>query len=153
MARIYSRKKGKSGSHRPPAKIVPRWVRFKKTDVEQLVVNLAKEKHNSAVIGTILRDQYGIPDAKLVTGRGITKIMRENKLYPHMPEDMLNMLRQAVELRAHLAKNKGDTNSIKALSHLESKIRRVGKYYSREGIIEKGWKYDSEKAKLIIQQK
>ena len=153
MARIYSRKKGRSGSHRPPVKMIPRWVRFKKADVEEIVVNLAKEKHNSAVIGTILRDQYGIPDVKLIAGRGVTKIMRENKLYPHMPEDMLNMLKQAVELRAHLERHKGDTNSIKALSHLESKIRRTGKYCSREGIIEKDWKYDPEKAKLIIQQK
>jgi len=133
--------------------MIPRWVRFKKADVEDLIINLAKEKHSSAVIGTILRDQYGIPDSKLVTGKSITKIMKENKLYPHMPEDMLNMLKQAVELRAHLERHKGDANSIKALSHLESKIRRIGKYYSREGIIEKSWKYDPEKAKLLVQQK
>lgn len=153
MARVYSRKKGKHGSKKPPIKIVPRWTRYKKDDVEKLIVKLAKEKKNSATIGTILRDQYGITDTKILAGKTVTKIMRENKLYPEMPEDLLGLLRKAVSVRSHLEKHKKDTISKKGLENLESKIRRLGKYYSREDLIEKGWKYDPEKAKLIIQQK
>lgn len=150
---MYSRKKGKHGSKKPPIKIVPRWVKYKNDDVGKLVIKLAKEKKNSAVIGAILRDQYGIPDVKVLTGKTVTKIMRENKLYSEMPEDMLSLLGKAVHLRSHLEKNKNDTGSKTGLEHLESKIRRLGKYYAREGLIEKGWKYDPEKAKLIVQQK
>jgi small subunit ribosomal protein S15 len=153
VARIYSRKKGKHGSKKPSIKIVPRWVRYKKDDVENLVIKLSKEKQNSASIGAILRDQYGIPDVKVLAGKTVTKMMRENKLYPEMPEDMLSLLKKAVNLRSHLGKHKNDNTSKKGLEHLESKIRRLGKYYTREGILEKGWKYDPEKAKLIVQQK
>lgn len=152
MARVYSRKKGKHGSKKPPIKIVPKWVKYKKSDVEKLVVDLAKEKYNSAVIGIILRDQYGIPDVKTLTGKTIVKIMKENKLYPDMPEDMLYLLKKAVILREHMAKNKGDASSKKGLEHLESKIRRLGKYYVREGKLPKDWSYSPEEAKLIVQK-
>jgi small subunit ribosomal protein S15 len=153
MARMYSRKKGHHGSKKPPIKIVPRWVKMKKKDVEELIVKLAKDKHSSAKIGTILRDQYGIPDVKTVIGKNVVEVMREYKLYPAMPEDMLSLLKQAVELHEHMSRNKGDNLSKKGMQNLESKIRRLGKYYSRVGLLEKDWKYDAEKAKLIIQQK
>jgi small subunit ribosomal protein S15 len=152
MARMYSRKKGKHGSKKPPIKTAPRWVKYKKNEVEELVIKLAKERHTSATIGTILRDQYGIPDVKLVTGKTISKIMRENKLYPEMPEDLLSLLRKVVNLREHMEKNKADKLSQKGLENLESKIRRLGKFYSREGILPKDWRYDPTKAKLLIQK-
>lgn len=152
MARVYSRKKGKHGSKKPPIKMVPRWAKFKKDDVEKLVIQLAKQKRSSSLIGTILRDQHGIPDVKVITNKTVSKIMRENKLYPEMPEDMLNLLKKAVVLRGHLLKHRSDTHSRKGLENLEAKIRRLGKYYSREGILPKGWSYDPEKAKLLVQK-
>jgi len=153
MARMYSRKKGHHGSKKPPVKVVPRWVKMKKDDIEALIVKLANEKNGSAKIGSILRDQHGIPNVKVVIGKSITEIMRKNKLYPKMPEDVMSLLMKAVKLREHLGRNKGDNLSKKGLENLESKIRRLGKYYSRTGMLEKGWKYDPEKAKLIVQQK
>jgi len=152
MARMHSRKKGKSGSKKPPIKFVPKWVRYKKDDVEKLVVKLAKERYSSALIGQILRDQYGIPDVKNITGKSITQIMKEHNLYPEIPEDLLNLLKKAVNLREHLEKHKKDKHSLRGLQNLESKIRRLSKYYRREGILPKDWKYDPEKAKLIIQK-
>jgi len=153
MARMYSRKKGHHGSKKPPIKVVPRWVKMKKADIEELIVKLAKDKNSSARIGTILRDQYGIPCVKTVIGKSIVEVMREKKLYPAMPEDMLSLMKKAVLLHEHMARNKGDNLSKKGLENLESKIRRLGKYYSRVGLMERGWKYDAEKAKLIVQQK
>jgi small subunit ribosomal protein S15 len=152
MARIYSGKKGKSGSHRPPVKIVPRWIKYKKEEVIDLVVKLAKERKTSAAIGTILRDQYGIPDVKAITGKTISKIMKEKKLYPEIPEDMLSLLKKAVALREHLERNKADKHSKRGLQNLESKIRRLGKYYVRKGLLPKDWKYSPEEAKLIVQK-
>ncbi len=153
MARVYSRGRGKHGSHKPPIKRIPRWLGYKREEVKDLVVKLAKERHSSAMVGTILRDQYGIPDVKVITGKTIAKIMKENELYPQMPEDMLNLLRKAVNLREHLTRSKQDKHSKKGLENLESKIRRLGKYYSREGMLPKDWKYNAEQAKLIVQQK
>ena len=149
---MYSRKKGKHGSKKPPIKTAPRWVRYKKNEVEELVIKLAKERHTSAMIGTILRDQYGIPDVKMVTGKTVSKIMREHKLYPEMPEDLLSLLKKVVNLREHMEKNKADKLSKKGLENLESKIRRLGKFYSREGTLPEEWHYDPTKAKLLIQK-
>ncbi|MDI6798838.1 MAG: 30S ribosomal protein S15 [Candidatus Aenigmarchaeota archaeon] len=152
MARIYSGRRGKSGSKKPPIKFVPRWVRYKKDEVERLVVKLAREGHSSAVVGQILRDQYGIPDVKAITGKTITKIMKENKLYPEIPEDLMSLLKKAVKLREHLEKHKADKHSLKGLQNLESKIRRLAKYYSREGVMPKDWQYSYEEAKLIVRK-
>ncbi len=152
MARMYSRKKGSHGSKKPPMKVVPKWVKHKKADLEEIVVRLAKERKGSAVIGTILRDQYGVPDSRLITQKSVTELMREHKVYPDMPEDLMSLFRKAVILRGHMVKNKKDKKALKGLEHLESKIRRLVKYYSREGKVPKGFAYDPEKVKLIIQK-
>jgi len=69
-----------------------------------------------------------------------------------MPEDMLSLLKKAVNLRSHMEKQKQDYHSKKGLENLESKIRRLGKYYSRTGILPKTWKYDPDEAKLLVQK-
>lgn len=69
MARMHARKRGRSGSKRPVRKEVPEWVQYTPEQVEQLVVELAKKGYQSAQIGLILRDTYGIPDVKLITGK------------------------------------------------------------------------------------
>jgi small subunit ribosomal protein S15 len=152
MARIHARKRGKSGSKRPSRKTPPRWVRYKKDEIEKLVIKLAKEGNSSSRIGLILRDQFGIPSVKTITGKSITQIMRQNNLYPELPEDLFNLLKKAVNLRDHLMKNKKDFTSKRGLELLESKIRRLGKYYIRKKILPEDWKYDPEKAKLIVQK-
>lgn len=152
MARIYSGKKGKHGSKRPPIKVAPKWTKIKKEEVGKIVEQLAKERKSSALIGLILRDQYGIPDARALTGKSVSQMMREKNLYPEMPEDMLNLLSKAVHLRSHLERYKADKHSRKGLENLESKIRRLGKYYSRKGLLPKNWQYSPEEAKLIIQK-
>ncbi len=143
---------GKHGSKKPPVKRVPKWVKYEKAEVEELVVKLAKEGYTSARIGIILRDQYGIPDVKAITGKSISRIMKEHKVYPEIPEDLLSLLKKAVRLREHLEKHKKDKHSKRGLELLESKIRKLGKYYVRKGILPKDWKYSPEEAKLIVQK-
>ncbi|MCS7105717.1 MAG: 30S ribosomal protein S15 [Candidatus Aenigmarchaeota archaeon] len=139
-------------SKRLPVRFVPKWVKLKKDEVEELVVKLAKEGNNSAKIGLILRDSYGIPDVKAITGKTITQIMKEHKVYPSYPEDLLSLFRRAVRLREHLEKNKADKHSLRGLQLLESKIRKLAKYYIRKGILPKDWKYSPEEAKLLVQK-
>ena len=150
MARIHARRRGKAGSKRPPIKTVPRWVKYKKEEVEKLVVKLAKEGNSSAMIGLILRDQFGIPSVKIITGKSITEIMRENNLYPKIPEDLFNLLKQSVNLREHLRKNKKNYTSKRGLELLESKIRRLVKYYKRKKVLPEDWNYTPQAAELLI---
>ncbi len=153
MARIHARKKGKAGSKRPMGKGYPRWVKYKKGEIEKLIVKYAKEDKSSSEIGMILRDQYGVPLSKNVTGKTVSDLMKENQVYPKFPEDLFNLFRQAINLRNHLEKSKKDYTSKRGLELLESKIRRLGKYYLRNKVLPEDWKYDPEKVKLLIQQK
>jgi small subunit ribosomal protein S15 len=152
MARMYSRKKGKSRSHKPPIRIVPRWFEMKKEEVEKLITELARKGYSSAMIGTILRDQYGVPDVKTIVGKSIAQIMKENSLYPQYPEDLLNLFKKAVNLHDHLMRHKKDKTSKKGFENLISKIRRLIKYYKRKKILPQDFEFDVEKARLIIQK-
>ena len=66
MARMYSRGHGKHGSKHPAIKRRPRWCKMEKKEIEDIVIDLSKKRHNQALIGTILRDQYGVPDVKMM---------------------------------------------------------------------------------------
>jgi len=153
VARIHARRKGKSGSTKPSMKTPQKWIRYKKNEVEKIIIKLAKEGKSSSEIGLTLRDQFGVPLTKLVTGEKISRIMKKNNLYPKIPEDLFNLLRQSVNLRNHLQKNKKDNTSKRGLELLESKIRRLGKYYVKKKVLPEDWKYDPEKAKLLVQEK
>ena len=59
--------------------------------------------------------------------------MKEKDLYPKFPEDLFNLFVKAVNLRDHLEKSKKDYTSKRGLQLLESKIRRLGKYYVKKG--------------------
>jgi len=126
------------------------WIDYKPKEVEELVIKYAKQGMSCAQIGLILRDQYGIPSVKIITGKTISKILKEHKMYPKLPEDLLNLMKRAVEISAHLEKNKKDYQSYRGLELTESKIRRLAKYYIKKGVLPKNWKYDLEQAKLLI---
>lgn len=149
MARMHSRKKGRAGSKKPM--ITAQWVDYDPKEVERLVLKLRKDGMNTATIGMILRDQYGIPSVKNTTKKTIKQILKENEALPEIPEDLLNLLRKAVNLRNHLEKSKKDYTSKHGLELLESKIRRLGKYYIKRKELPTDWKYNPEQAKLIVQ--
>lgn len=149
MARIYARKRGKAGSKKPP--VAGKFADFKKDEIEKLILKMRKEGMQQAQIGLILRDQYGITSVRAATGRPVSKILEESKALPEIPQDLLNLLRKAVLLRKHLDTHKKDATSKRGLELLESKIRRLAKYYVKTKKLPAGWRYDSEQAKLIVQ--
>lgn len=151
MARMYSRKRGASGSHRPALKGVPKWVEYKKDEIETLVIKLRKQECSPAMIGTILRDTYGIPSVKQITNKKIVEILKENKMDSKLPEDMLNLVKKAVNLSEHMKNNKKDVHSMRGLLQTEAKIRRLAKYYRKNNVLPETWAYDRERAKLLVQ--
>ena len=150
MARRFSRKKGKSGSTKPVENTPKPWQSYKKEEVEQLVIKLAKSDTPQAKIGLILRDSYGIPDVRNVTDKKISKILEENKLKPKLPEDLTNLIKRELELHKHLETNKQDKSARRGLILTDSKIRGLIKYYKKSGIISKDWKYNKESIKITI---
>jgi len=141
MARIHARTKGKSGSTRPVEADLS-FVQYKKKEVEALIVKLVKEDYKKpSEVGLILRDSYGIPSIKLITGRTISKILEENKLSLDVPEDLASLVSKVKSLKKHLESNTRDTHNKRGLILIESKIRRLVKYYKKNGRIASNWSY------------
>lgn len=135
MARMHTSKRGKSGSTRPLSKIPPAWVKLTPEEIESLVVKYAKEGVPPSRIGVILRDQHGVPLIKPITGKTVLQILEENNLKPSIPEDLSNLLEKIRRMKLHLEKNKSDGHNIHRLQLVESKVRRLIKYYKSRGVL------------------
>ena len=151
MERMYSRRKGKSGSSKPLKDKKLTWMRYRKKEVELLVAKLAREGKTSSQIGLFLRDTYGIPDVKKLTGKSITQIMAERKLSPKLPEDLLSLMRKSVAIQKHQEGNKKDMTSKRGLQLTDSKIRRLIKYYKRTKKLPADFKYDPANLRMYIE--
>lgn len=145
---MYSRKKGKSGSKKTYPLDAP-WVKYKPEEIEEIVLKLAKKGHQSARIGLILRDQYGVPTVRINSTK-ISHILKKNALSPALPDDIYNLMKKAVNLHLHMEKYKKDYTSKRGLELTESKIRRLAKFHIRNKSLPPGWKYNLEQAKLLV---
>ena len=142
MARLHSRKKGKSGSVRPPRLEKPVWIERSAEEVENLVIKLARKGFSKSMIGIMLRDSYGIPLVKVVTGKKITQILDEHEIQVPLPEDLSNLVKKALNIRKHMEENHKDLEGKKGLQRTESKIYRLIKYYKKAKDLPADFKYD-----------
>ncbi len=150
MGRIHARRKGKSGSRKPFRTEKPEWVEMSEEEIIDKVVSLSREGYSQAMIGTILRDEYGVPDVKLMTGKSIGKILEENNAAPQIPDDLIALMKKAVKINTHLANHPKDLGNRRGLQLVEAKIRRLVKYYKRVGKLPSDWKYSLKEAELLV---
>ncbi|MGM5488929.1 MAG: 30S ribosomal protein S15 [Nanobdellota archaeon] len=150
MARMHSRDKGQSGSKKPAELEKPSWVRYKEKEIEMIVTKLAKEGKSMSEIGAIMRDRYGIPSIRQVTGKKVLKIIEEKNLAPELPEDLLNLLRRVNSIRKHRETNRQDMTAKRGLMLTESKILRLVKYYKKAGKLPADWKYDPKNLSMYV---
>jgi len=150
MARMYSRKHGKSGSKKPIKKSLPVWLRYKPTEVELLITKLAKEGKSSSEIGIVLRDTYGIPDIRILAKKKISHILKEKKIAPELPDDITALIRRSVAIRKHLETNHKDQTANRGLTLTESKIKALTVYYKKTGKLASEWKFDPDKAGFFM---
>ncbi len=150
MARMHTRRKGQSGSKRPYRAEPPGWSNTNKEEIEKAIVQLASQGKSSSEIGMALRDRNGVPDVTMVMGKKILTIMKEKNAAPKVPEDIRNLMVNVLELKKHIDRNPNDAHNKRSLSNMESKIRRLEKYYHREGVLPSDWKYSMERAEMLI---
>ena len=152
MARMHSPGRGKSGSTKPMVDSAPEWSNTDSAAVTELIVELGKAGHSSASIGTILRDQHAVPDVRSVLGKRISAVLAENDIGGTYPEDMMNLMRKAVGIIEHIGSgNHKDIHNKRALELTEAKIRRLAKYYIREGRLSADWKYKRDQLRLMVE--
>ncbi len=141
--------KGISHQTRPVTKRPPAWCRYTTEEVEAQIMKLSKEGHTPSKIGTILRDQYGVPLAKPIIGKSVTQVLEERGVVSSLPEDLENLLRKATRLHVHYEKNKADLHNKRALQMVEAKIYKLSRYYKNKGVLPADWKYSPKAISLF----
>lgn len=129
---------------------IPEWIEKTPSEIEELVVDLAEEGNSASKIGRLLRDQYGIPEVNEILDKSVIEILESHEMEPDIPEELLNLMRKAVQMRKHLDKNPKDVRSQRSLEALESRIHKLTKYYKKIDRLPQDWRYDPEKAALLV---
>lgn len=151
MARIHGKGHGKSKSRKPVVEMgMPSDAKITSAQIEELVEKYAKEGMGPALIGETLKKEHGVPYIKQYTGKRLLQILKEKKLVGEIPADLMDLMKSAVTMHRHIQKNKQDKYNMLRLRRCESKIWRLTKYYTREGVLPENWKYDPKQAELLI---
>ena len=111
---------------------------------------MAKRGQSPSQIGVVLRDQYGIPQVKGVTGSKIMRILKVAGVAPQLPEDLYHLIKKAVNIRKHIEKFRADRAGKFRLILVESRIHRLARYYRRVKSLPPTWRYQSKKADTLI---
>ncbi|MFH1133072.1 MAG: 30S ribosomal protein S15 [Nanoarchaeota archaeon] len=151
MARMHSRKRGKSGSKFPVERKLQGWMRYTPKEAELLIIKLAREDHSLSGIGLILRDTYGIPNVKVLCGKTITQILAQRNLAPKIPEDLMMLIKRYIAITKHMEANKKDMTAKRGQKLTISLIGRLSKYYKREDRLPKSWKFDPVSAGMYLE--
>jgi small subunit ribosomal protein S15 len=85
----------------------------------------------------------------MITGKKVGKILEERNAAPKYPSTLIDLIRKAVSLRKHLEVNSRDKQNKKKLTDVESKIKRLVRYY-RGNKLPADWKYSHEEAALLV---
>src|SRR3972149_7744810 len=140
--------KGRAHSTRPVSRRPPSWCKYQPEEVEAFIIKLAKEGHSLSSIGTVLRDQYAIPLVKPITGKSISETLEAANLAPSMPEDLSNLMKKAQSMAVHMEKTKKDIHKKRNMQIIEARIHKLSRYYKREGVLPKNWKYEAKIASV-----
>jgi len=119
---------------------------MKPEDVIDHICKLAKKGLTPSQIGVTLRDSFGVPQVRTVTGNKILRLLKTSGLAPELPEDMYYLIKKAVSIRKHLDRNRKDKDSKFRLILVESRIHRLARYYKRVKALPATWKYVSATA-------
>ncbi len=152
MARMHTGRHGKSKSRKPAVELntVPEGFTGTKEEIDEAIVGYAKQGIPQTMIGQLLKSKNGLPYIKQFYGKRLGTILKEKGYSPDIPQDLMDLLKRAILMRRHLEKNHNDVHNKVRLNRIESKIWRLGKYYKKQGILAKDWKYDPVKVALMI---
>jgi small subunit ribosomal protein S15 len=150
MARIHAKRKGQHGSTRPFISKNPEWVPLEADEIIEIVVKFHGEGYSKAAIGARLRDLYAVPNVRLATGKSVGQILAAKGLTRELPDDLSSLMRRAVELQGHLKTRPSDLSNKRGLHLIESRIRRLSRYYKEEGVLPAGWDYSRTLAELQV---
>lgn len=146
---MHTKKHGKSKSRKPiESAAVP--AKMSEEEIRKTIGEYMKKGMGPALVGQHLKDKHGVLYVKNTLKKRLTAVMGEQGYRPVFPQDMLDLMRRAVNLRRHIERNKQDMHNKTRLVRVESKIWRLARYYKREGVLPQAWKYDPAQAALVV---
>jgi small subunit ribosomal protein S15 len=151
VSRIHSGRKGRSGSHKPYPPSKPDWVTLDSTEVNEEAAKLSRGGMNAAQVGTVLRDTYAVPSVRAVTGKRMQDLLAAQGVQPEIPDDLQALLKRVVHLQRHLETHPKDLSNRRGLSLMESRIRRLARYYRQHKKLPENWSYTSAGAVLQVE--
>jgi small subunit ribosomal protein S15 len=151
MSRIHSGRKGRSGSHRPYPLAKPDWVNVTSEEIVTQAVQLSKAGRSAAQVGQTLRDSMGVPSVRAVTGKRLELLLADSGVKAEIPDDLQALLKRVVHLQRHLETHPKDLANRRGLSLMESRIRRLARYYRQRRRIPENWRYSARGAALQVE--
>ncbi|MGI0070557.1 MAG: 30S ribosomal protein S15 [Thermoplasmata archaeon] len=148
---MHSGHKGRAGSHRPYPLTKPEWVTASSEEVVAQAVQLAKGGMGQAMVGQTLRDSYAVPLSRAITGKRLGALLRENGVKADLPDDLEALLKRVVHLQHHLQTHPKDLANRRGLNLMESRIRRLARYYRRRRRLPENWRYSAAGAALQVE--
>lgn len=120
------------------------------SEVEELIVRLGKEGVQPSKIGIVLRDQYAVSSVKQFTGKKVAQILASHGIKASLPEDLTSLILLAVKMSSHVGRHKKDFTMRRSFEITEARINALAKHYKQKGILPREWKYDRERAALLV---
>jgi small subunit ribosomal protein S15 len=151
MSRIHSGRKGRSGSHRPYPITKPEWVTITPEELVEQAVQLSKSGRSAAQVGLQLRDSFGVPSSRAVTGKRLEVVLSDAGVRTEIPDDLQALLKRVVHLQRHLETHPKDLANRRGLSLMESRIRRLARYYRQRRRLPETWRYSARAAALQVE--
>jgi len=97
------------------------WSKIKPAEVEKIILDLGKQGMPPEKIGLTLRDQHGVPKAKLF-GLKIKKVLQKGKIDTN--SEKASLLKKIEKLHKHSEKNKHDYTAMRKAVMYTARINR-----------------------------
>ena len=107
----------------------PVWLKYTKKEVEAIILKLADKGLTAEKIGLTLRDQYGIPKAKIYDLK-IGKVLKEKDKFEEPTTKNLDAKLQKVI--GHYKKNKQDKKAERSLINTKAKLKKRQDYSKKK---------------------
>jgi len=107
----------------------PVWLKYTKEEVEAIILKLADKGMTAEKIGLTLRDQYGIPKAKLYKIK-IKQILEKKDKFEEPTN--LNLKAKLAKIIEHYKKNKQDKRAERSLILTKAKLKKRQDYSDKK---------------------
>lgn len=140
MARMHCSGKGRSSSMKPLTTTVPTNLAKPIAEIKKDIIFHANKGKTPSAIGNLLRDQYGVGNAKDILGVSILEFCKDNNCAPIIPEDLNSLIQKSNSIRSHLLANKKDMDAKYRLNLINSKLHRLIRYYKQKSVLPGNYK-------------